>query len=255
MNYYIITGASRGLGEAIVSKLLTENNFLVCISQKKNKMLIDEAKKKNCFLHYYEFDLKNVEKIDSLTRKIFTNIKKHNAKSICLINNAGILDPITTSGNSDSTQMIRNVNVNELAPMILTSSFINWFENFICKKVIINISSGAGKKPYYGWGCYCSAKAAIDMYTKTTGLEQISKDNFVRIVSFSPGVIDTQMQKRIRESSIEDFNQVERFKKLKQDGMLKDPSFVAQKVIEVFENDDIETGAVLDINDFMKNNG
>lgn len=251
MNYYIITGTSRRLGEAITDKLLSENNYLICISRKKNKRLIDEAEKKNCIINYHEFDLEDLEEVDTLTEKIFTDIQKHSAESLCLINNAGLLDPIKPIGKSDSSEIIRNINVNAVAPMILTSLFINWFEDFRCKKVIVNITSGAGRNPYFGWGCYCSSKAAIDMYTRTIGVEQISKSNPVRIVSFAPGIIDTEMQKRIRQSSIEDFAQVERFRKFKEDGVLKEPSFVAQKVIEVIQNDTIKTGTVLDIKELI----
>lgn len=50
MNYYIVTGTSRGLGEALAYKLLDDNNHLICISRKKNMSLIAEAEKKDSLL-------------------------------------------------------------------------------------------------------------------------------------------------------------------------------------------------------------
>ncbi len=251
MNYYIVTGTSRGLGEALAYKLLDDNNHLICISRKKNMSLIAEAEKKNCQIQYYEYDLEDLTGLDALAVHIIKDIQEENADSISLINNAGILDPIKPIGKCASADIIRNINVNEIAPMIFTSLFINMFENFKCKKVIVNISSGAGKHPYYGWGCYCSSKAAIDMYTRTVGIEQMTKNNPVRIVAFAPGIIDTDMQAQIRQSSAEDFIQVERFKGFKESGALREPGIVAQKVIDIIMNDRIETGAIIDIKDLI----
>lgn len=59
------------------------------------------------------------------------------------------------------------------------------------------------------------------------------------------------MQKEIRQSKVEDFEQVERFKKFKEDGILREPDFVAQKVIELIENKEMKTGALCDIKEMI----
>ncbi len=247
MNYYIITGASKGLGESIAKNLISENNYLFCISRKRNDTIIAEAERNNCPVEFYEYDLDNLEGIDGLVGKIFDSIIPSNAESVCLINNAGILSPIKPIGKCESSEIIKNMRINAIAPMILSSQFISKTQDFQCKKTIINISSGAGKHPYFGWGCYCSSKAAIDMYTECIGVEQSNSVNPVRVVSLSPGVINTGMQEQIRQANAEDFEQVERFKKFLKNGVLKEPDFVAQKVIEVIKNEEIKTGTLIDI--------
>lgn len=247
MNYYIITGVSKGLGEAIAKNLISGDNQLFCISRKRNDMILKEAERNNCPVEFYEYDLDNLEGIDGLADKIFAGMAPAKAESVCLINNAGIVNPIKPIGKCESSEIIRNMRINAIAPMILSSRFINKTQSFQCKRSIINISSGAGKHPYFGWGCYCSSKAAIDMYTECIGVEQGNAVNPARVVSFSPGVINTGMQEQIRQSDVEDFEQVERFKRFLEDGVLKEPDFVAQKVIELIKNDRIKTGALIDI--------
>lgn len=60
---------------------------------------------------------------------------------------------------------------------------------------IVITSSGAASTGYATWGAYGSSKAAINHLTATLNTEE--KD--VTCVSIRPGVVDTGMQKAIRE--------------------------------------------------------
>ncbi|MBN2851816.1 MAG: (S)-benzoin forming benzil reductase, partial [Clostridia bacterium] len=223
-----------------------------CLSRSKNERLIEKAKDHQCQLEYFEYDLNDISGIDEIMETIFHHMTFSKADRICLINNAGMLDPVKPVGKGQSERIIVNINVNAIAPMLLTSQFITHTENLSCQKTVINISSGAGSKPFFGWSCYCSAKAAMDMFTRCAGLEQQNHENPVRVISFSPGIIDTDMQAQIRNSSQEDFIQVENFKKYKQDGALREASLVAMKVIETVNSPDIENGSMVNIRDLFQ---
>lgn len=248
MNYYIITGASRGLGRAIAENLISKDNHLFCISRRRDEDFIDKAAINDCRAEFFEFDFNFLEELDMLAETIFERVNFKKAESICLINNAGVVKPVKPIGKFPSFEIISNMNVNMIAPMILTSEFIKRTEEYSCAKEIVYVSSGAAKKPYYGWGCYCSAKAAMDMFTGCVGVEQKNSANPVKIFSFIPGIIDTDMQEEIRQSSVEDFEQVERFIKFKENGDLKSPDFVAKKLLELIHNSDTQSGMVYDIN-------
>jgi len=71
-----------------------------------------------------------------------------------LINNAGILSPITLAGNYNVKNAADNIKVNCLAPIVLSSIFIEKTKDFSGKKMIVNISSGAAKIPIKGWSLY-----------------------------------------------------------------------------------------------------
>ncbi|HOQ00469.1 MAG TPA: (S)-benzoin forming benzil reductase [Acetivibrio clariflavus] len=251
MNYYIITGASRGLGRAIAENLLSKDNHLFCISRRMNDDVITEAGLKDCKIDYFEYDFNFIEEIDMLISTIFERINFSKAQTVCMINNAATLNPIKPVGKYPSFEIISSMNVNLITPMLLISEFIRRTEEVSCNKMIVNISSGAGKHPYYGWGCYCSAKAALDMFTGCVGLEQSNSPNPVKIISFNPGIMDTDMQSEIRQSREEDFEQVERFIKLKEQGKLKSPDFVAKKLLELIHNNETKSGMLYDINELQ----
>lgn len=247
MRYVILTGTSRGLGEAIASQLLSENTRLICISRKNNKMLVDQANEQNIPLRFYAFDLQDVHNIESLMEKIFSNIQQEDVSSIHLINNAGMLAPTKPIEKSKSEDLIGNVHVNLVAPMILTSSFMKHTKDWQVEKRVINISSGAGQNPYFGWGAYCTTKAGLNMFTKCVGVEEADKEYPVKVISFAPGVIDTNMQSQIRQIQKEDFTQVDRFIALKENNQLLSPQYVAEAVIHLLEAEDFEQGGVIRI--------
>ena len=250
MNVIIITGTSRGLGESLARKLISKENLIFCISRSSNEILREKAKEENCYLKQIELDLTNLHEIEDKMDEIFKEIKIKISmlKTITLINNAGVVSPIKTIEKCTSDEIINNLSVNTMAPMILSSKFIQNLMDFEGEKRIINISSGAGKHPYHGWSCYCSSKAAIDLFTQCVGMEQEAAKYPTKILSFGPCIIDTNMQAQIRQSSESDFMQIERFIGFKEKGLLREPSYVAEKVIELIFSKEFKQGGVIDIN-------
>ena len=111
-----------------------------------------------------------------------------------LINNAGTVDPVSLCNKlSDSTAIAQALQLNVGAVISLTATFLALIENTAADKRILNISSGAGRRPVAGWAVYGSSKAALDYYTQTLAAE----DHGVRCVSLAPGVINTSMQATI----------------------------------------------------------
>jgi benzil reductase ((S)-benzoin forming) len=252
MKYFIITGTSRGLGEALAKGLMEENNHLICISRGNNTELISEAENKGVNLDYINYDLNDINNIDKLMENVFYKINFEIMEAIYLINNAGIVKPIAPIERCEHIEIIENVNINLLAPMLIVSSFITLTSELKVEKRVINISSGAGKKPYHGWSCYCSTKAGIDMFTKTVAFEQENKDYPVKILSFAPGIIDTKMQEQIRSSSEEEFAHIERFMNFKKQGLLLKPREVAEVIIRLLFDENFEQGGIDDIKNYIK---
>lgn len=230
------------MGEAIAKKLLNANNFLICISRTRNDKLKALAQEQKCKLIYIEFDLNKVNELGSLLKGVFQELEQKNIESIHLVNNAGTVKPVKALEKHTSEEIINSFNVNIVSQAVITSKFIEMTANFSCEKRIINISSGAAKKPYDGWSCYCSSKVALDMLTRCVNVEQNSKKFPVKILSFDPGIIDTDMQKEIRQPKIEDFSQLERFIDYRDKGKLLTAEFVADKVIELLQENSFPSG-------------
>ncbi|GGK14706.1 short-chain dehydrogenase [Caldalkalibacillus thermarum] len=251
MKYVLITGASRGLGEALVRQLLQEGYHLFCISRRKNENLLHEAQQKNVPLEYVEHDLRDVAGLEQVMRHIFDQIDLTKAETIALINNAGVVEPVKPIEKCTTEELTANIHVNLLAPMVLTSLFVKLAAQFNGDKRMMNISSGAGKRAVHGWSAYCTSKAGLDMFTRCVGLEQEGQDHPVKVLSVAPGIVDTDMQTHIRSARREDFPDVERFMEYKVQGQLLPPAFVAEKLIRLFFEESWPTGGVVDIRDYL----
>jgi len=110
-----------------------------------------------------------------------------------------LLDPVDPMDSVSNSEIANNIRINLTAMMVLSSVFIRLAEGYQCSKTIVNISSGAGKQPYDGWGPYCAAKAGVAMFTRCLAEEQQGRSRPVKVLSIAPGVVDTDMQRRVRE--------------------------------------------------------
>ncbi|MCJ8010787.1 SDR family NAD(P)-dependent oxidoreductase [Paenibacillus sp. KQZ6P-2] len=229
MKYFIITGSSRGIGEAIVQKLLKPNHHLICISRRTNSELIALANSRNIPLNYFEFDLNNVHKIEELMEKIMQTMDEASVESIYLINNAAVVKPVELLDLSDADDIIQHMNINLIAPMILSSSFIKNTRHLEVDKRILNISSGLSFNLKAMLSCYSTSKAGLETFTKAVGVEQ----NNVKIMGVRPGAVDTQMY----EDSISTDEQAYKVK-------LAKPSYAADRILS-FLFDRFEHGKVV----------
>jgi benzil reductase ((S)-benzoin forming) len=245
MNYYIVTGSSRGIGEALIKVLLEEECTVIGVSRGGNSKLCDGDYNGE----YIDFvwDLADINKIDELLYLIFEKIDIKDAKKLALVNNAALLNPVKPIHECKSLEIQDHMNVNLLAPMILCSGLIKYAAHLQIEKTIFNISSGAAHNPYYGWSAYCTSKAGINMLTRTIAEEQYNAINPVKLVSFAPGVVETKMQEEIRNSNERDFILKDKFVKLKENGQLLAPEDVAKVIARNIFNDNISQGAIIDV--------
>jgi benzil reductase ((S)-benzoin forming) len=190
------------------------------------------------YSHFY------VDLTDALAISDFKFDLHANAQKIYLINNAGALGFIKPVGRLKADTIIKNYTLNLIAPSVLTNAFIECYNTIDCEKVILNISSGAGKNPIDGWAVYCSSKAGLDMFSRVVDEEQKvraknpmdSIHKGFRIFSIAPGIVNTEMQSGIRSAEREDFSRVEDFIAYKVNNELSEPAVVSEKYLKLMEN-------------------
>jgi benzil reductase ((S)-benzoin forming) len=243
MHLSIVTGASKGLGAAMAEGLLQKGHIVHAVSRTKSDISHDR-------LIQHEADLAQLAETEKWFRQFSDSVQAHDFASITLINNAGMVTPIKRAGEAEPEELRLHYDLNLLAPVMLSQLFTKWLKPYKGKKSIVNISSGAAKNPYKGWSAYCSSKAGLDMFTKTFGFEQEDESDPVKMISFSPGIMDTGMQEVIRSSSKKDFHEIERFKTYQTEGKLRSTSYVAGILLDLLETD-FENGRVYDIKEFL----
>ncbi|RFU66338.1 (S)-benzoin forming benzil reductase [Peribacillus saganii] len=250
MKTYIITGASKGLGKGLAEQCMKEGNCCILLARSFSQEFKDFAKITGSKVIYIEVDLSVPEEAQKAASQI-SSYFHYASKEVYLINNAGMIDPIKPAGQLDREILEKSMNLNFLAPVLLSNLFISQLEKKDLKKVVVNVSSGAAVRPISGWSAYCSTKAGLEMFTRTAALEQKSAKFPASIVSFSPGIMDTGMQEKIRTAEERDFADSAIFKGYKEQGLLRTPELVSEKLYELIHQSEIENGKFYDIKEFI----
>ena len=241
---YIITGASRGLGRALADLCMKRNASLILIARSF------ENQQQYGGHQLITADLASAEGLKRVMEEISGSLG--NKGDVFLINNAGMADPIKKAGSLPLMDTERAVHLNLLAPVMLTDAFIRHTEGRSGRRVIVNVTTGAINRIYEGWSIYSSTKAGLEVFTKTCAAEQMQNRNPAEIISFSPGIMDTAMQKGIRSASTDDFRQAGRFKDYKEKGHLRSPSLAAHMLFHLINGGPLVNGGLYEVNEMLK---
>ena len=235
----IITGGSKGLGLGLAKEYHKNGYRIISIAR--------SIVEKFYAVEQYQCDLSDTDTIESVITEIFSHLDKNTTKALTLINNAGDLGTVNTLENIAPKDIDYTIRVNLIAPLILSSLFIKLSKGWECKKKILNISSGAAVNPYESWSLYCASKAGVDMMTKVLSKEQKGIKKGVKIVSIYPGIVDTDMQEKARNTPKENFKSVQRFIDFYKHGDLSSPEQVAQKIYQLETIGKLKNGRILDV--------
>jgi benzil reductase ((S)-benzoin forming) len=228
--FFLITGTSKGIGEALTQKILQEGNMVLGISRKRS----DTLKSTNYF--HLSFDLTETSRINQIIEKANEIVDKQSFDFVCLINNAAAVEPIGSIEKCPPTEIVSHVKLGLVAPMLLTSMFIKRFTGEKIRKKVVFISSGVALTPFADSSIYCSSKAGINMLAQCVGLEQKDKEHGFEVISIGPGMVDTSMQLAIRSKTSDEFAMADFFKQAFEDGKLQKPSKVAEKIYLILRN-------------------
>lgn len=251
MEFAVITGTSRGLGWSIARFFLEAGVHVIGVSRNVTEDLQEAADENNVTFRDYRCDLSDVKDLDATFQKVMNKVYANEPESVYLVNNAGMVEPIDQAKNQASDQLSRHIHVNTIAPMVITNLFLEKGTELGIPLIALMITSGAAENPTYGWSAYCSSKASVNMYVKTVALEQNHLQTNHKIIAFSPGVMDTGMQNKIRESSEAAFKDVDRFREYKKANRLADVDMVGSVIVDVMNDyETIENGKIYNIADY-----
>ena len=186
----IVTGASGGIGNAIVEKFYENSANILATGTKIEKL--EELKKKFNNIKILKFDISQHEKIE----EFINNATEQLGGSLdCIVNNAGITrDNITIRMSIEEWMKVIDIN--------LTSTFL--MSKYSIKKMlknksgkIINITSVVGHTGNAGQVNYAASKAGIVAMSKSLAIEYAKKN--ININCISPGFISTAMTDKLDE--------------------------------------------------------
>ncbi|WP_114749072.1 SDR family NAD(P)-dependent oxidoreductase [Pleomorphovibrio marinus] len=237
---FIITGASKGLGRAMVQHL-TKNPKHEVVGVSRSPIPSTTNYK------HVAIDLADLSKLRNALPEIFP---KGDYDKVILVNNAGWIGEIAPLGKLDPEGINAIHQINIVAPAVLMNAFISNYKALKAQKTVVNISSGAAGKAVDGWSGYCASKAALNQMTLVADAESKLNHYGIRYYALSPGIIDTPMQENIRSAGKENFSQIEKFKNFKSQNELSSPEDTAKKVMYLIENRDEFTEVLQDVREF-----
>ncbi len=186
----IVTGASGGIGNAIIKKLNQAGANILASGTRLEKL--EELKKNFENIKILKFDISQKDKIEEFIENATNNL---GGGLDCIVNNAGITqDNLAIRMSLDEWQKVININ--------LTSTFLMC--KFAIKKMlknksgkIVNITSVVGHTGNLGQANYTASKAGIVAMSKSLAIEYAKKN--ININCISPGFIKTAMTDKIEE--------------------------------------------------------
>lgn len=185
----LITGSSRGIGEA-AARLLASSGYQVILTSRDAVKLKETAQQIGA-LDYFIADL--TSKSENLFDEI---IKKHGAIDI-LVNNAGeyIWSPVEKTTSDDIERMLK---LNVEAPYRLIQKAVPAMKQNKWGR-IINIGSISGAVGEANASLYSMTKSAMAGLTKSLALE-LAQDG-ITVNTINPGWVDTDLTKVACENS------------------------------------------------------
>ncbi|MEO1958829.1 MAG: SDR family NAD(P)-dependent oxidoreductase [Nautiliaceae bacterium] len=208
----LITGISRGIGYGLAKYYIQKGYEVIGLGRSNPFRGIE----------FYEVDVRAFEKLGKIASKI---------KNIDLaILNAGVLGEIKELKDWSIRELEDVFDVNVWANKILIDE--------LDAKKIVAISSGAGVNGNKGWGGYSLSKCVLNMMVKIYAKEMDKK-----IYALAPGVIETDMVKKVISVNKSKFQSVKRVEA----GMIDLERGVKRVVKAIDRLDEFENGSFVDV--------
>lgn len=217
----VITGASRGMGAGLAS-CFAQEGLRLGLCARSAPALPDGRE-----VVARQVDVRDGAGVEAFCAEVAARLGPIDL----WINNAALLDPIGPVRDLDLEAARLHVEVNLLGVLHGTRAYLRHRRAAGGGGVLVNVSSGAARSAYAGWGAYCAGKAAVERLTEVVALEESGSG--LRAHSVSPGVIDTDMQARIRRASPQEFPQVQKFLDMKRDEAFSSPEHVARHMLRL----------------------
>lgn len=197
----IVTGANRGIGEAIVKKFTEQGCNVIACARKKNEEFENKCAVLEQLYHVrvipIYFDLENKEEMELAVK----TIRNEKQQIDILVNNAGILSEYINFSMMPIEKVRETFNIDYFSQMLFTQYIVRLMMRAKGDRSIIFISSIASLDGFFSSYDYCACKAAIN-----TSVIQLARElgtSSIRVNAVAPGLVMTDMIKENDSSALE----------------------------------------------------
>jgi NAD(P)-dependent dehydrogenase (short-subunit alcohol dehydrogenase family) len=200
----IVTGASRGIGAATAEAMAAEGAAVLLLARSAEGItrLATRLRKAGAQAEAMTCDVAEYSQVQAAVARAHEAFGRIDA----LINNAGVIEPIGPLAAVDARAWTHAIDINLKGIFHGIRAVLPGMRSQ-GSGVIVNVSSGAAHNPLEGWSHYCAATAAAGMLTRCVHLE--NRGRGIRVFSFFPGTVATDMQRKIKASGINAVSQMD----------------------------------------------
>lgn len=184
----VVTGASSGMGKAIVERFVREGANIVAVARRKERLEELAGALKDAPGKVVPFS-GDISKEETVVGAIDLAVSEFGRLDI-LINNAGIMDDMSPIGDATNEKMEQIFNVNVFGPMYAMRKAVQVFLAQGDGGNIINVASLGAMRTAAG-AVYCASKAAVVSLTKNTAYMYLPQG--IRCNAIAPGGITTEI--------------------------------------------------------------
>ena len=190
-----ITGASSGIGQALAHRY-HQAGFRLALVARRTSEVKTWASAQKISPDSYEIYSADVSVTDSIVAAGRDCIARQGVPDV-VIANAGISVGMDTAVLSDIDVMARTFATNNIG---MAATFQPFVDAMVQRGsgTLVGIGSVAGIRGLPGHGAYCASKAAVISYCESLRGEM--RPHGVRVVTISPGYIDTPLTRQNRYS-------------------------------------------------------
>jgi benzil reductase ((S)-benzoin forming) len=239
-----ITGASAGIGKALVEALPWKNTLVIGVSRSGLGEAI--APDDSVELRSLRADLSEPAGWDAVEASFTEHLRPGLAGAV-LIHAAADVGPVGFAGEVDSVAYRSAVLLNTVSPPVLGEAFVRAAATANVPAQVLMLTSGPSV--YEGWSAYKAGKVEMNEWTETTGRRLAADNADCRVLAVAPGLVETGMQTILRDTDPADFPAKEKFVEANRTGQTRPPAEVADKLWKVLQEDAAANGAVLDLRD------
>ncbi len=240
----IVTGTSRGLGLALTRRLLERGDRVLALARSDT----DPGDAPRDAFTAWRADLADATAV-AARLETWLGAQAATATAATLIHNAGVLAtpaPLAAQAADELRDVLR---VGIEAPLLLTSAFLRATAAWRVPRKVVFVSSGLGRRAMAGSAAYCAAKAGLDHLARALALEEAANEHGARVASVAPGVIETDMQRRLRGADPRLFPERERFVELARSGAVATANDAAARLIASIDREDFGANPIADVRD------
>ena len=190
-----ITGASSGIGQALAQRY-HQAGFRLALVARRTSEVKTWASAQGISPESYEISSADVSVTDSIVAAGRDCIARQGVPDV-VIANAGISVGMDTAVRDDIDVMARTFATNNIG---MAATFQPFVDAMVQRGsgTLVGIGSVAGIRGLPGHGAYCASKAAVISYCES--LRGELRPHGVRVVTVSPGYIDTPLTQQNRYS-------------------------------------------------------